>query len=98
MFINIVEYPPIKKEKEQEFREWFRGSSAVFSKFEGFVSRKLLVSDTGAYAAIVEHQSKDTFMKMRNSREHAAIHAKGIALMDGEAKPSFYTLVELSGN
>jgi len=95
MFINLVEYPPIKKEKEQEFREWFRESNVVFSKFDGFVSRKLLLSDKGAYAAIVEHRSKDTFMKMRNSKEHAAIHAKGIAVMSGEPKPSFYTLVEL---
>ncbi len=95
MFINIVEFPPIKKEKEQEFKEWFRDSNVVFSKFDGFVSRKLLVSEKGTYAAIVEHRSKDSFMKMHNSKEHAPIHAKGIAVMDGEPKPSFYTLVEL---
>ncbi len=95
MFVNFVEYPPIKKEKEKEFREWFKESNTVFSKFDGFVSRKLLVSEKGAYAAIIEHRSKDTFMKMRNNSEHATIHAKGIAMMDGEPKPSFYTIVDL---
>ncbi len=95
MFVNLVVFPPIKKGKEQEFREWFKTSNAIFSKFDGFVSRRLLISDKGAYAAIVEHRSKDTFMKMHNSKEHATIHANGTALMEGEPKPSFYSLVEL---
>ena len=95
MFINIVEFPPIKKGKEQEFKKWFKESNAVFSKFDGFISRRLLVSGKGSYVGIVEHRSKDSFMKMHTSKERADLHAKAAPMLDGEPKPSFYDVVEL---
>jgi heme-degrading monooxygenase HmoA len=95
MFVNIVEFPPIKKGKDEEFKEWFKESNAAFMKHDGFISRRLLVSDKGSYAAIVEHQSKGTFMKMHTSKEHEVLRAKGDILMDGNPKPHFYDVVDL---
>jgi len=55
MFVNIVEFPPIKKGKDEEFKEWFKESNAAFMKHDGFISTKAPGSDKGSYAAIVEH-------------------------------------------
>jgi len=95
LFVNIVEFPPIKKGKDKEFREWFKESNAVYAKYEGFISRRLLVSEEGNYAAIVEHKSKETFMKMHKSKERDALFARVAPLYEGRPKPSFYEVVEL---
>jgi len=69
MFVNMVEFPKIKKGKDAEFKKWFRWSNSVYTKFDGFISRRLLkpIDENGKYAAIVEHRSKRTFMKMHLS-------------------------------
>jgi len=95
MFVNVVEFPPIKKGKDGEFKEWFKESNAAFMKYDGFISRRLLVSEKGSYAAIVEHRTRDTFMKMHTSKEHEVLRAKGDLLMDGNPKPHFYDVVDL---
>ncbi len=95
MFINFVEFPPIKEGKEQDFKDWFKESNTIFSTFDGFVSRRLLVSAKGSYAGLVEHQSKETFMKMHTSTEQAELHAKAAPMFDGEPKPGFFEVVEL---
>ncbi len=94
MFVNIVMFS-IKKSKEQEFKEWFKESNAVFSKFEGFVSRTLLVSANGTYVGIVQHKNKDTFVKMESSRERNELRTRVLPIFEAEPKPSFYEVVEL---
>ncbi len=94
MFVNIVIFS-VKKGKEQEFKEWFKESNAVFSKFDGFISRRLLVSANGAYAGIVEHRTKETFLRMEGSKERNDLRMKVIPVFEAEPKPSFYEVVEL---
>ncbi len=67
----------------------------VFSKFDGFVSRTLLVSSNGQFAGIVQHRNRDTFMKMEGSKERSEMRAKALAVFEGEPKASFYEVVEL---
>jgi len=71
VFVNIVEFPTIKKEKDEEFKEWFAWSNTVYEKFDGFISRRLLkpTNGEGSYVAIVEHESGKTFMVMHLSEE-----------------------------
>ncbi|HEY9206526.1 MAG TPA: antibiotic biosynthesis monooxygenase [Candidatus Methanoperedens sp.] len=71
MFINIIEFPPVRKGKDEEFKKWFEWSNSIYEKFDGFISRRLLKPLKGKknYAAIVEHESKDTFMAMHTSEE-----------------------------
>ena len=71
MFANIVEFPQIKKGKDEDFRKWFAWSNTVYEKFDGFISRRLLKPTKGKknYAAIVEHESEKTFMTMHLSEE-----------------------------
>ncbi len=95
MFIKFVEFAPIKESKEQDVKEWFRESNAIFSKFDGFISLRLLVSDKGSYAGLLEHHSKETFLKMHNSKEQAEWAAQAATMFDGAPKPSLFEVVEL---
>jgi heme-degrading monooxygenase HmoA len=94
MFINLIEFPPIKEGKEKEFLEWFSWSNDIYSKFIGFISRKLLKSTKdNRYAAIVEHESEKTFMDMHTSKERQQAWLKVESLLNGKPIPHFYEVV-----
>lgn len=93
MFVNIIRFPEIRKGKDGEFRQWFEWSNTVYGKFPGFISRKLLKPEKGRYAAVVEHESKETFMAMHLSKERAAAFDRVKPLFKGGPKPSFYEVV-----
>ena len=95
MFVNIVEFPPIKKGKDEEFRKWFAWSNTVYEKFNGFISRRLLKPTKGkkTYAAIVEHESEGTFMAMHTSEERQKAWEKVEPLLDGSPTPGFYEVI-----
>ncbi len=94
MFVNFVLFS-VKKGKEQEFKNWFKESNAVFSKFDGFISRTLLVSGSGEFAGLVQHRNKDTFMKMEGSKERNELRSKVLPIFEAEPRPSFFEVVEL---
>ncbi len=95
MFVNIVEFPPIKEGKDNEFREWFAWSNTVYREFDGFISRRLLkpTRDKKTYAAIVEHESEKTFMAMHLSDERQMAWKKVEPLFDGSPVPNFYEVI-----
>ncbi|MBP1765345.1 MAG: antibiotic biosynthesis monooxygenase [Firmicutes bacterium] len=96
MLVNIVFFPPIKEGKDAEFRNWFVWTNEEYAKHKGFISRRLLKPQEGGnYAAIVEHESKETFMAMHSSPIHEAAQKKILPLLDGYPKPHFYEVVEL---
>ena len=94
MFVVLISFPPIKAGKDAEFREWFVSSNEEFSKFKGFIRRRLLKpSGEGNYAAIVEFENQDTFKAVQSSPAHdiAGKHVK--PLFDGNPMPHFYQVV-----
>lgn len=94
MFINLIEFPPIKAEKEEKFLEWFKWSNEIYSSFDGFISRRLLRSTQDRkYAAVVEHESEATFMAMHNSPERQKAWQRVEKLLDGAPTPHFYEVV-----
>ena len=94
MFVNIIHFPSIKKQKDAEFREWFAWSNEVYSKHKGFISRKLLLPrEGGNYAAVVEHESYDTFMAMHTSPTQAEANRRVKPLLGGNPTPEFYVVV-----
>jgi quercetin dioxygenase-like cupin family protein/heme-degrading monooxygenase HmoA len=94
-FVNLITFPPLKPGKDGEFREWFRQSSDLFAKHRGFISRTLLktTEGTGRYAAVVEHESKETFMAMHLSADRQSLFKKVETLLDGMPEPHFYEVV-----
>jgi len=95
MFINIIEFPAVKEDKDQEFRQWFEWSNTVYAKFEGFISRRLLKPTEGTknYAAIVEHESRETFMAMHLSDERQEAWKRVEPLLEGAPIPNFYEVL-----
>jgi len=94
MFVVIINFPPIKAGKDKEFRDWFEWSNKEFSKYKGFVNRRLLKPlKDGNYAAIVEHESHDTFMAMHTSPFHDEARERVTLLFDGHPNPVFYEVV-----
>ncbi len=94
MFINIVHFPPIKPGRDAEFREWFAWSNEQYAKHPGFISRRLLKPrEGGNYAAVVEHESYDTFMAMHTSPTQTQAAERIKPLLDGSPAPQFYEVV-----
>ncbi len=96
IFVNLVDFAPLRPGKEEAFREWFRRSSEVFARHKGFLSRTLLgpIEGGSRYAAIVEHESKETFMDMHLSDDREELFRQTEPLVLGESKPHFYELLD----
>ena len=83
MFIMMADIQ-LKEGVEDEFKKWFSESNKALEKFPGFISRRFLKSNDGSYRIIVEHESKETFIKMHNSPEHEKLHPTGHSYMSSD--------------
>ncbi len=78
---------------DAQFKSWFSESNKALSAFPGFISRRLLQSaDDGSYTVIVEHESKESFIKMHQSPEHQKVHPIGRSFMSADPIKQAYTL------
>lgn len=94
MFVNIMQFPPIKEGKDAAFREWFAWSNDQYAKHKGFIHRRLLKSrKDGNYVALVEHESFETFMAMHTSPTQAEAMERVKPLFDGHPTAHFYDVV-----
>ena len=94
MFVNIIQFPPIKDGKDTKFQEWFIWSNGEYAKHEGFISRRLLTPyEGGNYVAVVEHKSYETFMAMHTSLTQAKALERVKPLLDGSPNPQFYEVI-----
>ncbi len=95
MFVNIVQFPKIKEGKDAEFRRWFTDSNRAYASHPGFIRRTLLRprQEGGTYAALVEHESHETFMAMHTSETQAELRKRVQPFFDGNPKPVFYDAV-----
>jgi heme-degrading monooxygenase HmoA len=94
MFVVTINFQPIKEGKDAAFREWFADTNKEFGDFKGFIGRRLLKPGDGSnYAAIVEHESRESFMAMHESPAHNEAGKRVGALFDGSPSPQFYEVV-----
>ena len=66
MFVAIVEIV-LKDEKKDDFKTWITNSNKTLSKFDGFVSRRLLESRDGGKRIMVEFKEMESFQKKHSS-------------------------------
>ena len=69
MFVAIVDIV-LKDEKKDVFKTWITESNKILSKFDGFVSRRLLEGQSGTNRIMVEFEDMESFKKMHQSSEH----------------------------
>ncbi len=94
MFVNLVEFAPVREGKDAAFLEWFEWSNQEYAKHPGFIRRRLLTPrEGGNYVAIVEHESYETFMAMHTSPTQAEAFRRVELLLTGRNTPSFYEVV-----
>ena len=94
MFVVVISFPQIKAGKDAEFQEWFAGTNEEFSRFKGFIRRRLLKPlGDGTYGAIVEFENQDAFKSTQSSPEHAAAGERVKPLLNGNPTPHFYEVI-----
>ncbi len=94
-YVNLIDFAPVKPGKQEAFLEWFRRSSEAFARHRGFISRSLLAPIEGGsrYAAVVEHESRETFLDMHLSDDRARLFQEAEPLVLGASTPHFYELL-----
>lgn len=92
MFVVIADVE-IKPEFKDDFKKWFSEANKTVSKFDGYISRKLLEARDGKHRIMVEFEDMNKFRKMHQSKEHDKLHAKAVAFMEKLPLPKFYNVV-----
>ena len=92
MFVAIVDVS-LKEEKISEFKTWITESNKTLSKFDGFVSRRLLEGEDGSKRIMVEFENIELFRKMHQSPEHQNFHNELGSFMKKPPQRQFYHVV-----
>lgn len=92
MFVVLSDVK-IRPESVADFKKWFSESNQVVSKFDGFVSRRLLETRDGHHRVLVEFENLEKFGKMHQSPEHEQLHTKAASFMIEPPSPKFYDVV-----
>ena len=92
MFIAIVDVS-LKEEKISEFKAWVTESNTTLSKFDGFISRRLLEGEDGSKRIMVEFTNIELFRKMHQSPEHKGFHNELGSFMAAPPQRNFYNVI-----
>ena len=92
MFVAIVDVS-LKEEKISEFKTWITESNKILSKFDGFISRRLLEGEDGSKRRMVEFENSELFRKMHQSPEHQNFHNELEVFMTKPPQRQFYHVV-----
>lgn len=94
MVVVISHLPPVKAGKEAELLEWFAVASKEFAGMQGLIGWRLLKPVAGGgYTALIEHESQETFLAMKNSAVHAEAAKRLLPLLDGMPSPQLFEVV-----
>ena len=83
----------LKDEKKDDFKSWITESNQVLSKFDGFVSRRLLEGQDGSNRILVEFENIELFKKMHQSSEHEQFAGQLGHFMAGRPKRNFFQVL-----
>ena len=92
MFVAMVDIV-LKDEKKDDFKSWITESNQVLSKFDGFVSRRLLEGQDGSNRILVEFENMELFKKMHQSSEHEQFAGQLGQFMAGPPKRTFFQVL-----
>ena len=92
MFVAIVEIV-LKDEKKDDFKTWITDSNITLSKFDGFVSRRLLESRDGGNRIMVEFKDMESFQKMHSIPEHSKFASELGQFMAQPPQRNFFQVV-----
>lgn len=82
MFVATIRFPAVPEERVQPFLDWFTWSNDVLRGTAGLRQRRLLRGTGDSFAALVEHESAETFAQMHRSEEATRIQARLATILD----------------
>ncbi len=83
----------VKPGRLDDFKAWVAESNEVISRFDGFVSRRLLAAPDGSLRMMVEFETEEQFRAMRQSAEHKSVHRQSEEFRDPPSRPVLYSVV-----
>ena len=92
MFVAMVDIV-LKEEKKDDFKTWITESNQILSKFDGFISRRLLEGEDGTNRILVEFENIELFKKMHQSPEHGQFTRQLGEFMTGPPKRNFFQVL-----
>tara|TARA_B100000029_G_scaffold142066_1_gene137249 strand:- start:999 stop:1283 length:285 start_codon:yes stop_codon:yes gene_type:complete len=92
MFVAMVDIV-LKEQKKDDFKTWITESNQILSKFDGFVSRRLLEGEDGTNRILVEFENIELFKKMHQSPEHGEFAGQLGEFMAGPPKRNFFQVL-----
>lgn len=98
MFIALARFPQVPADRDTEFQEWFAWSSQQIADADGLLNRRLLRTPDGAYAALVEHDTADSFAAMHTTQVAAEVHSRLREILPEEPEATQFEVVLESGS
>jgi len=94
MFVAVVQFPAVPAEDDEAFRDWFAWSNELLGSVEGLRDRRLLRDTFGGYAAIVEHDSAETFAAMHATPVADLVHRSLRGLLSAGPSATMFEVVD----
>ena len=91
MFV-VVSDIKVKPEAVDDFKKWFSEANQVVSKFDGFISRRLLETKDGQHRVLVEFESLENLAKCTKVQNMNNYTQRHLHLWTPPHRPSFTTL------
>ena len=92
MYVVLIDIE-LKENTEDEFKTWITESNKILSKLPGFVSRRLVKSESGKYGLVVEFTDKESHVNIHRTKEHDKIHAQLMGFLKKPPMPNFYHVI-----
>ena len=92
MYIALIDIE-LKDGKEAEFIDWIAESNKVLLKLPGFVSRRLVKSDSGKHGLVVEFADKESHAKIHQTKERDEIRKQLTSFLAKPPLPNFYSVI-----
>ena len=82
MLVATIRFPAVPEERAQLFLDWFTWSNDILRRTPGLRQRRLLRGTDGSYAAIVEHDSAETFARMHHTQDASRVQDRLATILD----------------
>ena len=93
MFVAIASFPEVPTDRRDEFHAWFAWSNTQLRGTDGLEGRRLLRTSDGAYVALAEHHSAESFAAMHTTEQTTRVQARLAEILTGRPQAAKYEVV-----
>lgn len=93
MFVAMASFPEVPTDRRDEFHAWFAWSNTQLRGTDGLEGRRLLRATGGAYVALVEHHSAESFAAMHTTEQATRVQARLAEILTSRPQAANYEVV-----